>query len=226
MLLPSLNSCVNPWIYLLLNRNLLYTLLKLLFGNKCIQTEPKYPNETTNQRLSISMHKTTYQPADGLASSVNNSPTTNNSLITPVHLVNAGSSPTSVDTILRKNRLKRIMSDQSMKSDQQYKLDAMDTRISDKFDTSSDKQRSDKNVRNQNQNGQHSKSDRNATKLRTVDTVASLNLLNKISVEKCTGMQIKNFNLPRVSSETLTTHKQQFVYQSSSSAPDLKIVNK
>ena len=34
MLLPNLNSIVNPWVYLAFNRNLWYTLLRLLLGVK------------------------------------------------------------------------------------------------------------------------------------------------------------------------------------------------
>lgn len=50
MLLPNLNSCVNPWIYLAFNRNLWYTLLRLLLGVKT-RSSSKHRNQhsCTNQ---------------------------------------------------------------------------------------------------------------------------------------------------------------------------------
>lgn len=236
MLLPGLNSCVNPWIYLLLNHNLLYTLLKLLFGTKCIDnTDSKYPNETTNQRLSISMHRATnLLPTDG---STTNSPTTintNNSLVTPVHLINSSPS-SSLDNIIRKNRLKRITSSQSMKSDQMKR----EINNNESVDTMSDKINFDKNrnlnLKEINNRLSNLSSNKNKNKTETtridrtkIETVASLTLsngLNKIDVKKCTDLQINKFNLPRFPSESSSnthTKDQQIIYQTSSSAPDLK----
>ena len=265
MLLPSLNSVLNPFIYLLLNRNLLYTLLKMI-GANCVDTAGDYRNETTNQRLSISMHKTALVSAgDPVASGASsNSPTTaNNSLTQSPALAN------NVDSVLRKHRLKRITSNQSMKSettrpDQRSKDGESDPRSAQKSDRMSDKfgdSKIDTNSNNKisinlnaNRANNHNTSQTggdNAHKVtraneqRKVETVASLNQeLNRINVECLSSgsgermngtavMQMTNFNLPRIPTETnsltLTTadyrtakDPQQFVYQSSSSAPDLK----
>lgn len=276
MLLPSLNSVLNPFIYLLLNRNLLYTLLKMI-GANCVDASAggDYRNETTNQRLSISMHKTVLAgTGDPVASGTSNSPTTaNNSLTQSPALAN--SSTSNIESVLRKNRLKRITSNQSVKSetrpDQRGKdKDKPSERnepagdrssdrsseqagdlMSDKFgdsqiDTNSNNKISINlnanraNNHNVTQNGDNARQvtwPRNGEQ-RKVDTVASLNQeLNRINVECLSGsgervndvMQMTNFNLPRIPTETnsltlttLTAKDPQFVYQSSSSAPDLK----
>jgi len=221
MLLPSLNSVLNPFIYLLLNRNLLYTLLKLIFGSRCVPNESKYQNENTNQRPSISMNKSTLQPIGGST----NSPTT--SLLTSGHLANSGSASGEINSRL-KSRLKR--NSQSMRSEKQIDLN----------DSSSPMIASDKQLKKVDKNRKLDLESVDQV-ARTVETIASLNLLNQINVEKCTavdvsrrltGMQISKFkSLPRVLSDTLTIQtkdqqQQQFNYQTSSSAPDLKLVNK
>lgn len=285
MLLPSLNSVLNPFIYLLLNRNLLYTLLKMLKIN-CVDSSAAgdYRNETTNQRLSISMHKSAMPGAGDPAQSVgsnNNSPTTANNSLTQSPALASGA---NVDSVLRKNRLKRITSNQSVRSetrpDQRGKDRQTDRssgstgeptsepisertsrrpgdRMSDKFrdcktDTNSNNKISinlnanrTNNNHNVTRNGDSVSRSGVNEQPKKVDTVASLNQeLNRVeclslSGERLNGshmsglngtavMQMTNFNLPRIPTETnsltLTTkdQQQQFLYQSSSSAPDLK----
>lgn len=227
MLLPSLNSCVNPFIYLLLNRNLLYTLLKLLFGTKCVDSAVATDcrNETTNQRLSISMNKTALITTDYQTNTAANQSTNNSPIQSP-----ALNSPASIDTIMRKNRLKRISSNQSDKSacKSTSKIDQTKDKLS--------KRSSDTNLNSKissNANKINLKSV-NLDQTKKVQTVASLNPLNKINVECLVNrvnnadMQINKFNLPRVRSElnsltlTATKSEQEFIYQISSSAPDLK----
>lgn len=47
MLLPNLNSCVNPWIYLFFNRNLLTTLEKLCCS---CSTNQNNSNQNNNRK--------------------------------------------------------------------------------------------------------------------------------------------------------------------------------
>ena len=194
----------------------------MLCGTKCLDSD--YRNETTNQRLSISVHKTAltdYQTVNATNvsnPSNNNSPTTTNSLTqqSPALQIN-----NSTNSILRKNRLKRMASNQSVRSDLNLKKlneNASET-ADDKLDTKLDQHL--KNKINLN-----AKISINTMPIKK-ETVASLNPLNKINVEclneddKCKSM---HNNLNRIATETnsltLTTKDSQFVYQST---PDLKL---